>query len=103
LRKLEVSRFFNAIMVSSDIGWRKPHRQISKDALERLQVEAGEVVYVGDSPLEDIKGTKETGFRTVFVPLQFNSRSDFNASVVKPDCIINDLKEFCRNFSRIVT
>jgi putative hydrolase of the HAD superfamily len=103
LRKLGLSQFFNAVVVSGDVGWRKPHKRIFKDALERLQVEAGEAVYVGDSPLEDIKGAEAAGIRTVFVPSQFNNLVDLHASGQKPNCIVVDLKELYRNFSKIVT
>jgi FMN phosphatase YigB (HAD superfamily) len=88
---------------TGDVGWRKPHKRIFEDALERLQVEAGEAIYVGDSPLEDIKGAEAADIRTVFVPSQFNNLVDLHASGQKPNCIVADLKELYRNFSKIVT
>lgn len=103
LRKLGLNKFFNAVVVSDDVGWRKPHKRIFEDALTRLQVKAKEAVYIGDSPLEDIKGAQAAGIRTVFVPSQFNSLADLQASGQKPDCVVTDLKEFYRNFSKIVT
>jgi FMN phosphatase YigB (HAD superfamily) len=93
LRKLGISQFLNAVLVSEDVGWRKPNRKIFEEALRRLQVAAEETVYVGDSPLEDIKGASATGMRTAFVPSQFYSLENLRESEQKPDLIVNDICE----------
>jgi putative hydrolase of the HAD superfamily len=103
LRQLGISQFFNAVVVSEENGWRKPHRRIFVDALERLQIKAEEAVYIGDSPLEDIKGAAAVGIRTVFVPSQFYSLQDLQASMQKPDVVVEDLEEICQNFSKITS
>jgi putative hydrolase of the HAD superfamily len=103
LRQLGISQFFNAAVVSEENGWRKPHKRIFADALERLQVRAEEAVYIGDSPLEDIQGAAAVGIKTVFVQSQFYTLKDLQASGLKPDVIVEDLKEICRNFSKIIT
>ena len=102
LRKLEISQFFNAVVISHDVGWRKPHRMIFEQALKALQVEAKETVYVGDSPAEDIKGAKAVGLRTVFVPSQFYSLPELKQCGEKPDLIVRDLREICAGFARIL-
>jgi putative hydrolase of the HAD superfamily len=91
LRKLDISRFFNAILVSEDVGWRKPRREIFEEALGRLKVNAEETVFVGDSPLEDIKGAKTVGMRTIFVPSQFYSAENLLESQQKPDMTVTDI------------
>ena len=91
LRKLDINKFFNAILVSEAIGWRKPHTKIFEEAIRRLGVTAEETVYVGDSPLEDIKGAKAVGMRTVFVPSQFYSLENLTESQQKPDFIVKDI------------
>jgi HAD superfamily hydrolase (TIGR01549 family) len=91
LRKLKVNEFFNVVVVSQEIGWRKPSGAIFEDALNRLRIEANEAVYVGDSPIEDIKGAKAAGLRTVFVPSQFNKLKDLQDSNQQPDFIAEDL------------
>ena len=93
LRKLGIGEFFNAVVVSEEVGWRKPSGKIFGDALSKLQVQANEAVYIGDSPIEDIKGAKDAGLKTVFVPSQFNSLKDLLESNQKPDYIVNDLKD----------
>jgi HAD superfamily hydrolase (TIGR01549 family) len=91
LRKVGIDQFFNAMVVSDDIGWRKPSPIIFQDMLQRLQVMAAETVFVGDSPLEDIKGAMDMGMHTVFIPSQFNSLKDLQESKLEPEFLINDL------------
>jgi FMN phosphatase YigB (HAD superfamily) len=101
LRKLRICTAFNAVVVSQENGWRKPSSHIFKDTLSRLQVEANEAVYVGDSPVEDVKGAKEAGLRVVFVTSQFYTLKDLLDSQQKPDYTARDLKSISENFSEI--
>ncbi|MGW8289303.1 MAG: HAD family hydrolase, partial [Candidatus Bathyarchaeia archaeon] len=102
LRNLGINQFFDAVVVSHENGWRKPHTRIFQDTLEKLQVKADEAVFIGDNPLEDIKGAQEAGLKTVFVVSQFFSLKDVEDSGQKPDFIAEDLKEIYRRFSEII-
>jgi len=102
LRQLGINNFFEEVVVSEENGWRKPSSHIFQDALNRLQVQAGEAVYIGDSPIEDIKGAKEAGLKSVFVPSQFNTLKDLTQSKQKPDFIAKDLILMSGSFFEIV-
>ncbi len=91
LRKLGISKFFNVVVVSQQVGWRKPSSQIFQFTLKSLELRANEAVYIGDSPNEDINGAKQAGLKTVFVPSQFNSLKDLEESKQEPDYIAKDL------------
>ena len=93
IRKLGINQFFNAVLVSEEVGWRKPNTKIFEEALRRLEATAKETVYVGDSPLEDIKGAKAVGMKTVFIPSQFYSIENLCESQQKPDIIMKDTQE----------
>jgi HAD superfamily hydrolase (TIGR01662 family) len=103
LRKLGINQFFNAIVVSEDTGWRKPHKRIFQEALRKLQVTAEETVYIGDSPLEDIEGAKTVGMKTIFVPSQFYSLQDLRGIKQQPDIIAENLQEVSENINKIIT
>jgi len=96
LKQLKINGFFNVVVVSEENGWRKPSSHIFQDALNKLQVQACEAVYIGDSPNEDIKGAKEAGLKTVFVPSQFNTLKDLVESEQKPDYTARDLKDISK-------
>ena len=103
LRKLGINHYFNTVLVSHHNGWRKPHTQIFQDALRKLRVKAEETVFIGDSPLEDIKGAQEAGIKTVFVPSQFYTLKDLCESHQKPNYVAQSLEEIYRNFSKIIS
>jgi len=100
LRKLCIDQFFNAILVSEDVSWRKPNIKIFEETLRRLDTKAKETVYVGDSPLEDIKGAKKVGMKTIFVPSQFYSLEKLYESQQKPDMIV---KNICELYKKLPT
>ncbi len=101
LRQLGINDCFNVIVVSEEVGWRKPSRHIFQEALNKLGVTANQAVYIGDSPIEDIKGAKDAGLKTVFVPSQFNTVKDLINSRQKPDIIAGDLKIIRKDFAEI--
>ncbi len=100
LRKLGINQFFNAVLVSEEVGWRKPHMKIFEKTLRRLGLQREEVVYVGDSPLEDIKGAKDVGMKTIFIPSQFYSIENLYESKQQPDFIVNDVCELYKKFPK---
>lgn len=103
LRKVGISEFFNVVVVSEEVGWRKPCSLIFQDALSRLQVEAHQAIYIGDSPIEDIKGAKQAGLKAVFVPSQFSTLKDLKESKQEPDYIAKDLTAICQSLSQILS
>lgn len=67
LHRFNLHRFFRSVVVSGELGLRKPHPKIFQKALEALEVEGAEAVFVGDSLKADIFGAKRMGLKTVLV------------------------------------
>jgi HAD superfamily hydrolase (TIGR01549 family) len=103
LRKVGLSEFFNVVVVSEEVGWRKPSGRIFQDALNRLQIKACEAIYIGDSPNEDIKGAKQAGLKTIFVPSQFSALKDLKESKQEPDLIAKDLTAIYQSLDQILS
>ena len=93
VRKLRFSLYFNCILVSDDVGWRKPHPRIFEEALKRLDKNVEQAVFVGDNPIEDIQGAKGVGMKAIFIPSQFFAIEDARKAPQSPDLIINSLCE----------
>jgi HAD superfamily hydrolase (TIGR01549 family) len=102
LDQLGVSKYFNTVVVSEDNGWRKPSIHIFRDILDRLQVKAEEAVYIGDNPLEDIKGAKDMGLMTIFVRSQFYSLKDLTACSQSAEFTAKNLREVLDVLGQIV-
>ena len=101
LRRLRLNPYFDAILVSQDVGWRKPHPKIFEEALKRLKRGAKQTVFVGDNPIEDVQGAKNVGMKAVFIPSQFFTVEDAEKSSPKSDIILNSLCELPRVLSKI--
>lgn len=102
LRKTSLNNFFDTVLVSADVGWRKPHVKIFEEALKRLDVKAEETVYVGDSPEEDVKGAKQLGIKTIYVISQFYPLESLNKSMQNPDAMAKNLCEAGKKLQEIL-
>ena len=102
LKKLGISNFFSAIVVSEENGWRKPHQKIFKDTLQQLHVKAEETIFVGDSPAEDIKGAIEAGLKTIFVSSQFYTLADLHNSKQEPHITVENLEQLYHHLPQIL-
>lgn len=58
---------FDAVLCSEDLGCYKPHRSVFHAACEALGVEPGDAVYVGDSPINDVEGSRRAGLGAVWL------------------------------------
>jgi putative hydrolase of the HAD superfamily len=66
LRHVGIADFFNPIIVSGDLGYRKPDARLFRAALEGVGVRGDEAVYVGNDLDQDVAGAKQVGMKTVF-------------------------------------
>jgi putative hydrolase of the HAD superfamily len=55
----------DAVVLSCEVGKRKPHPAIFERALEELGVDAGHALFVGDRRYHDVGGASRLGMRTV--------------------------------------
>jgi putative hydrolase of the HAD superfamily len=60
----------DAAVFCVDVGWRKPHPEPFRRALELLGVTARESLFVGDDPPWDVAGARAAGIRPVIVAPQ---------------------------------
>jgi putative hydrolase of the HAD superfamily len=63
------------LVVSSEIGYRKPHPEFFKTACDRLGCEPSRVMCVGDDLELDVRGARRAGLRAVLLD-RFRKHSD---------------------------
>jgi len=81
---LDLARFFEVVLISGDIGFRKPHPLVFDRLIHCLGVDGKEILYVGDDPAADIQGALNAGIQPVWFtyardmgsPLPPGARSD---------------------------
>ena len=67
LDRFGLRRHFNAIVVSSETGWMKPHADCYRPALAALPAPPGRTLMVGDDLTNDVKGAKALGLHTAWI------------------------------------
>lgn len=61
LREAGIVDLFETIVVSDAVGWRKPAPTIFRQTLDRMGLEAGEALFVGDRADIDVAGARAMG------------------------------------------
>jgi putative hydrolase of the HAD superfamily len=67
LDAMGIRRHFDAVILSVQVGWRKPHPQIFTIALDELGIKAQQAVFVGDSYRPDYHGPTRAGIRSFLI------------------------------------
>ncbi len=90
LKAYKIIDYFDVRITSGDTGYIKPHPFIYEKALELLNAEPCEAVFVGDRPEYDIVGANDAGLTSVLMAPPYLERKLNN---VRPDHIISCLTE----------
>ncbi|OGO52276.1 MAG: hypothetical protein A2148_01160 [Chloroflexi bacterium RBG_16_68_14] len=85
-----LDQLFDAMVVSCDVGYMKPHPKIFQHALEGLGIEPQEAVMVGDSLRADVAGAQALGMATVWRRYP-NVREQVDG--VLPDYVVDALRQ----------
>ncbi len=62
---LELNPFFRHVVVSGELGYRKPHPYLFERLVGALGVPAGEILFVGDDLEADVRGARDAGLQAV--------------------------------------
>ncbi|PYM91905.1 MAG: hypothetical protein DME04_17480 [Candidatus Rokuibacteriota bacterium] len=90
LERAGVADLFGTIVVSDEVGWRKPRRDIFDAALSRLGVRAEESLFVGDRADMDVLGAQQIGMDAAWIN---RDAEPLPAGVAPPTYEIRDLRE----------
>ena len=89
IEALEASRYFEAVLISGEVGIAKPDPRIFRQALSRLNAAPGQSVFVGDSMEHDIAGARNAGMMTVYIRKEEAEDPDDALC----DLVVSDLRE----------
>ncbi len=60
-------QYFQAVILSSKVGIRKPNPEIYWEAARRVGIDPAKCAYVGDNPARDVEGTRRAGFGMMII------------------------------------
>ncbi len=85
--------YFDAIIISEEVGIEKPYPEIFKTTLARLGIKAENAVMVGNRIDADIVGANRSGMKSVWFRWNTRYSDAIHSSEEKPDFTINSLIE----------
>ncbi len=89
LEREGIQGLFDSVVVSAEVGWRKPKPIIFNVALEELRVAPGKALFVGDRADIDVLGAKRAGLAAAWVNRKGES---LPRGIPAPDYEIRDLE-----------
>jgi putative hydrolase of the HAD superfamily len=89
LKTNNIEKLFDAIVVSCEVNKRKPSPEIFQNTLKKIDVNAENAVFVGDTANADIAGAHATGMKTIYIKRRYEQDLEKHP----PDIIIESLTE----------
>jgi len=93
LRKIDVEKYFDAILTSVDVGHEKPDERIFMTALRKLRVKPNEAIMVGNRISADIMGGNRMGMKTILFKWNKRYPEKITSPEEQPARTIKSLKE----------
>jgi putative hydrolase of the HAD superfamily len=84
---------FEIVVVSADVGWRKPHPEIFRETLRRMRIDARQAIFVGDTPDADVAGPQNVGMDTIWID---RGAASLPPSVSPPTYTVSSFAEVAR-------
>jgi putative hydrolase of the HAD superfamily len=94
IRKVGVEGDFRPILISAEVGWRKPHAETFLRVLREWSLPGQEVVMVGDTLHEDILGAKRAGLHQIWLRSDGQLQEPVQAeSDIAPSAVADSLSQ----------
>lgn len=67
LKYTGIRNYFEFVINSAEVGWRKPDRRIYMDAVRKSGFKFKDIMFIGDNFVNDYLGPKELGIDSIFL------------------------------------
>ena len=95
MRTLNIEDRFEHVVISGEVGYSKPSREIFEELISRSGAEPHHVTYIGDNYMKDVVGALGAGLRAVWV--NRDGRQMPNHPLT-PELTVRDLSELTPHF-----
>lgn len=87
LAGFNMSRSFDALFISSEIGWEKPAPHIFQFVVSQLDLPPGQILHVGDCPKSDAAPALAAGFQALLIADDPESRQEWVGCIDSLDAL----------------
>ncbi len=85
-----IAHLFEVILISADVAMRKPNPAIFRHLLDAMRLQPHEMLFVGDTPMEDVLGAQRAGIPIAWLS---HGRTELPPGVAQPDIIVPTLAD----------
>ncbi len=85
-----VGHLFEVILISADVAMRKPNPAIFRHLLAAMNLKPHEMLFVGDTPMEDVLGAQRAGIPIAWLS---HGRTELPLGVDPPDIVVETLAD----------
>lgn len=82
--KLALRPYFDVVLVSGELGYRKPHPRVFYALLDHLQTAHSQTAFVGDNWEADVKGAHQVGIQPIWLTYGQDAASPASPSETLP-------------------
>ncbi len=94
LAEYGIAHYFDPVVTSSNLGWRKPNARIFKETARLMQLPPAACAYVGDTVSRDVIGARRAGYGLAIQIKSFlTDKADHGTGGALPDAVIHDLMQ----------
>lgn len=90
LDRAGMNSLFDLILISEEVGYRKPHPAIFEAACQALRIAPAEAIFIGDNPIIDIAGAKRVGMAAIWLN---RTGERLDESIPRPEYTVRRLEE----------
>lgn len=90
LKSCSLEEYFSFVLVSGDLGFRKPDQRMFDMAAEKMALPKEEILFIGNDMYRDIYGAKTAGIKSVFFR---SNQGDHDFHGAEADYIIYHFRE----------
>ncbi len=89
-----IAHYFDPVVTSSNLGWRKPNKRIFHEATRLMGLPPAACAYAGDTISRDVIGARRAGYGLAIQIESFlTTQIDHGTDDVRPDAVVHDLME----------
>ncbi len=94
LERHGIAHYFEHVLTSVGVGWRKPNERIFLEAARRLDLAPRACAYVGDTISRDVAGAQRAGYgMSIQIRSFLTGISDRPGDTARPDAVIASLMD----------
>lgn len=90
IEKLGLPPFFQVLLISGELGFRKPHPSVFSTLSAQLDIAPEKILFVGDDPDADVSGAKEAGLIPVWTTCVRDQNLPNAASILPKETEVPD-------------